>query len=144
MLFKEFKGVMQGHVSTMLESSSALFVSDVDKDVMWELYLNSFPPGKNEIFRERREHDCSCCKHFIKNFGNVVAINGKGMISIWDFELNDDEYGPVVKKMAEFVKSSSISDVFVTKEHGFGTDKNHEKLEDGTILTWEHFRVDLP
>ena len=50
----------------MTKDVTHLFEVNVDKDEMWNLYLDSFPAGTNEIYRERREHDCSCCRHFIK------------------------------------------------------------------------------
>ena len=81
MEFKEFRNVMQNHVEKMFEADSKLFVVDVDKDELWNLYLDSFPPGTNEIFRERREHDCSCCKQFVRNFGNVVILKNNKPIN---------------------------------------------------------------
>ncbi len=63
--FKEFKKDMQAHVSSLFKDQNILFVADVDKDMLWNLYLDSYPPGTNDIFRERRHHDCSCCRHFI-------------------------------------------------------------------------------
>ena len=144
MEFKEFKSLLQAHVATMLQNHSTLFVTDTDKEKLWDTYLNSFPAGTNQVFRERREFDCSCCKQFIRSFGNVVAISGNRIVSIWDFETHDAKYQPVIDALTAFVKSGPVCDVFFTKESGFGTDTNHEQHEDGTVHTWEHFRVDLP
>lgn len=142
--FSQFKKILQEHVSTMLQKNTILFVTDVDKDNLWNIYLDSFPPGTNQIFRERREFDCSCCRQFIRSFGNVVTIEDNQLISIWDFETKDDKYQPVIEALSFYVKSKPICDVFITKESGFGTDKNHEQLESGRVRTWEHFRIDLP
>lgn len=144
MEFKEFKTLLQSHVSEMLESQNALFVTDVDKDELWEIYLNSFPSGTNEIFRERREFDCSCCRHFVKSFGNVVVIQDNKIITIWDFKTNDDKFQPVIKKLAKYTKSKPIKDVFVTKENTFGTDYNHELFDNKTPHKWDHFFIKLP
>ena len=58
--------------------SNELFRTDVDKDEMWATYLSSFPAGSDPIYKERTEHDCNCCKQFIRSIGNVVAmIDGK-------------------------------------------------------------------
>lgn len=143
MEFKEFKVLFQSHVAEMLQTPTTLFVTDTDKETLWDLYLDSFPKGSNEIFRERREFDCSCCRHFIKTFGNVVSIETDGLVSIWDFETGDSVYQTVIDALAVYVKSVRVRDVFVTKESGFGTDKNFEQLDDA-VHTWEHFRVDLP
>ncbi|MCP3967525.1 MAG: hypothetical protein GY718_14430 [Lentisphaerae bacterium] len=144
MEFKEFKDLFQNHVAEMLRQHNVLFVTDTDKYKLWDTYLESFPPGMNEIYRERREFDCSCCKQFIRSFGNVVAIDKNQVVSIWDFETGDATYQPVINALSAFIKSAPVKDVFVTKESGFGTDKNYEKREDGSVHTWEHFRIDLP
>jgi hypothetical protein len=144
MEFDRFNRLLQAHVATIFKSETTLFVTDLDKEKLWNLYLDSFPAGTNQIFRQRREYDCSCCRNFTKSFGNVVAIQNGRIVTIWDFKTHDSKYQQVIDALANFVRSARISDVFVTKESGFGTDKNHEKLEDGTVRTWHHFRVDLP
>ena len=144
MEFGEFKKIFQEHVKNILEGCNTLFATDVDKDELWETYLESFPPGTNEIFRERREFDCSCCRNFIKNFGHVVTINNNKLTSIWDFKTNDKKFQSVVDALSAYIKSKPVKDVFVTKESAFGTDFNYEQLEGGDVLTWEHFRIDLP
>jgi hypothetical protein len=70
--FLKFRNQMQVHVDSMLKDIDHLFVVDVgDKNDFNNKYLASFPVGTNEIFRERREYDCSACRHFIKDFGMV-------------------------------------------------------------------------
>ena len=46
----------------------------LNKDTLWEEYLNAFPAGTNPMYRERTEHDCTCCKQFIRAVGDIVAI----------------------------------------------------------------------
>jgi len=144
MEFITFKKHLQKHVENMLENQDNLFVTSTDPDELWNLYLNSFPPGTNEIFRKRREHDCSCCRHFIRSFGSVVVVKDNEIISIWNFHTNNATYQPVIDKLNAYVISKNIKDVFITKEKFFGTDFNHEQLENGTVHTWNHFRIDLP
>ncbi len=145
MEFKRFKEVFQQHIESMLEGQSVLFVTDTDPDTLWDLYLNSFPDGTNEIYRERRSHDCSCCRAFIRQFGNVVAIGENyETVTIWDFDAQSDTYQPVVDELAKYVVSKPIKDLFVTRDGAYGTSKSHEQLEDGSVHTWHHFRVDLP
>jgi hypothetical protein len=144
MEFKEFKVLLQEHVKNIFKDQDYLFVTSVDKDQLWEIYLNSFPPGTNEIYRERREHDCSCCRHFIKSFGNVVVIKNNQLVSIWDFETNDSTFQSVITSLSKLVKSFPIQDVFITKESKFGTDFNFEKKENQDVTKWHHFFIDLP
>lgn len=142
--FAGFESNMRKHVAQMIEGVNTLFTVDLDKDALWKLYLDSFPVGTNEIFRTRTENDCSACRHFIKAFGNVVAIKGGKIATIWDFEMpNGSKYGPVAKALSDHIKSLPVTDVFVTDSLHIGVEKNFEKLESG-VLTWEHLCIDLP
>lgn len=144
MEFTKFRNAMQSHMKKMLDGQNVLFVTDIDKDKLWNMYLDSFPAGINEVFRARREYDCSCCRSFIKAFGNVVAIKDNKVISIWDFIVGDNKYQPVIDALSAYIHSVPISGVFITKESKFGTVKNHEQLEDGTVRTWDHLYIELP
>ena len=143
--FKELRDLFSEHVQKMIKGESVLFTVDVDKDELWNLYLGSFPAGTNDIYRERRNHDCSACRHFVKSFGNVVVINKSyQVVSIWDFDAKSDVYQPVIDALASFVKTFPVCDVFITKEKRFGTDYNRELLEDKSVFTWHHFYIELP
>lgn len=74
MEFIKFKEELQKHFAEMTKDISHLFEVRLDKDELWNLYLDSFPKGTNEIYRERREYDCNCCRHFIKSIGNAVVV----------------------------------------------------------------------
>ncbi|KPK66790.1 MAG: hypothetical protein AMS21_01150 [Gemmatimonas sp. SG8_38_2] len=122
----------------------ALYLTDVTKDDLWETYLSSFPNGSNPIYRERTEHDCNCCRSFIKACGNVVTVVGNKMTSIWDVEVDEPNYQAVVDGMAALVKSRPIRTRFVRTEKTLGTDKNHKLEENGDVKVWEHFHFELP
>jgi hypothetical protein len=145
MEFTEFNSLLQKHVANMTKDISHLFIVDVDKDMLWNTYLDSFPEGTNKIFRKQREFDCSCCRHFIKSFGNVVSIVDSKILTIWDFEVSDFKYQPVVHALARFVKSKPITDLYVTKTSRIGTEESHEynKEEHTKVITWNHFFVEL-
>ena len=119
-----------------------LFQVELDKDKLWELYLASFPEGTNPLYQERTFHDCSCCRHFIKTIGNIVAIEDGQLISLWDVNVGGF-YQVVADTLSEFVKSHTISGVFVHCESSVGVSKSFAQLELGT-KTWEHFHIQLP
>ena len=144
MTFGEMKVVMQKNFADITKDADLLFEVNVDKDSLWNLYLDSFPIGTNEIYRERREHDCSCCRHFIKTFGNVVVLKNNKMFTIWGFKTGDTTYQTVFDVLDAYIKSCVVSDVFVTKNHSVGTNKNYEELENGKVTTWEHFYIEIP
>lgn len=144
MEFKKFKNGLQENFKELTKDRTHLFEVDVDKEFMWNLYLDSFPKGTNNIFRERREYDCSCCRHFIKTIGNAVVIKNNEVKSIWDFETHSTTFQPVVDALSKYVKSKVVTDIYVSKFENIGTDSNHEMLKNGKVLTWEHFYLELP
>lgn len=141
--FKQFKEVFNANYEAMVASSSDLFEVEIDRDDIVDIYLDSFPQGTNEIFRKRREHDCSCCKNFIRQVGGLVSIKNGVVRSIWDFETGDTKYQPVVNALRDYVYSRPIKDVFATKETTYGVDSNYEQTENG-VIEWEHFFIKVP
>ena len=144
MSFSEFKKKFQDNFNSMIKDATHLFEIEVDKDEFWNLYLDSFPAGTNELYRERREMDCSCCRQFIKNIGNTVVIKDNKIQTMWDFETEDTTYQPVVNALSKYLKSKAVTNIYISKEKKIGTDKNFEHGEDGNVITWEHFYTELP
>ena len=139
--FATIKTAVAKQFDTM--SKGELFRTDVPNDDLWATYLGSFPEGTNPIYRERTEHDCRCCKQFIRAVGNVVAIVDNKLVSIWDCEVGDQNYQVVVDALASLVKSKPIVGVFTHFEPRAGTDKNFEDTVNG-VKTWTHFFVNVP
>lgn len=132
---------------------------------LWERYLASFPEGTNPIYRERTEHDCSCCRHFIKTMGGVVAIVDGKVVSIWDFCEDDGLgfYAEVGREMYALVAAAVIDNVFLHFEPAVGVEKTFQQVvsldtESAALntrkvpapitttetLAWEHFHLRLP
>lgn len=141
--FSEIKVALENHFKEMEEKYNYLFVTDTDKDELWNTYLDSFPPEHNKIYRTRREHDCSYCRHFIKQIGNVVGIKDGKIESIWDFTTGNDLWNKVVKALSEFVKSHKVTDVYLSKFKTVGVDFDMED-DNGNPIKWEHFYLKLP
>lgn len=141
--FKQFNSRLQAHVKQMTKNVSTLFTIALDKDELWNTYLDSFPEGTNPMFRKRREFDCSCCRHFIKSFGNVVSLEDGKVTTIWDFNAGDDDMQVVVDALAKFVKVKRIENVFLTRELTFGTANSFEMGADGKTKEWNHFNCTI-
>ena len=141
--FVKFKLELQKHFDEMQKDATHLFEVNVDKDELWNTYLDSFPLGTNNIFRERREHDCSCCRQFIKNIGNAVVIKDNQIHTIWELNIGDTTYQPVCDALDAFVKSHAVVDVYTTSFPKIGTDHNFEEI-DGKSHRWDHFFLELP
>ena len=141
--FLKFKKALQDHFNDMQKDVTHLFEVNVDKDELWNTYLDSFPAGTNNIFRERREHDCSCCRQFIKNIGAAVTIKDNQVHTIWELELNDSTYQPVCNALDAFVKAHKVTDIYTTTFPKMGTDFNFEEIN-GRSHRWDHFFLELP
>lgn len=149
--FKEFRALLQDHFNEMVRAENPLFITDADEDELYNLYLDSFPVGTNELFRKRREYDCSCCRRFVKNIGKLVAFDDGKVVTIWDFDAKSDKYQPVVDALAAYVKSRTIvNPYFVSRNmigsgNMFGTEMNYEYDENHKdVRTWDHFAVKIP
>ncbi len=147
-------GIFKEAVAKQFERMNGypMYRVEVEKDALWDTYLGSFPKGTNPIYKERTEHDCQCCKSFIRTVGGVVAvINGK-LESIWDVDVCNhkdldeasDTYQPVADALSSLVKSKPISNVFLHTETTSGIDKNFGEDVNGKVVTWRHFYVKLP
>lgn len=141
--FMKFKKALQDRFSKMQKDADHLYEMDVDKDILWNTYLDSFPAGTNKMFRQRREYDCSCCRQFIKNIGAVVAIKDGKIYTLWEDVTDDAVYRPVCEALDTYVKAQKVKDIYISKFSKIGTDHNFEEI-DGKAHRWDHFFLELP
>ena len=124
-----------------------LFVVNVEKDDLWLGYLSAFPAGTNPIFRTNTEHDCSCCRGFVKNIGGVVAFDAQGkLLTVWDdIGSLPAPYNTVSKRMAAYVMAKhavgGITGVFRSAEPSYGAEHTKELHEGGKVHRWNHFHT---
>ena len=85
--FEPFKKLFQDNFTQVIADQTHLFQVNVDKDLLWNTYLNSFP---EEL---RQQFNCNCCRQFIKNYGNLVAIKNNTLFSLWNFNALFDKRG---------------------------------------------------
>lgn len=135
-MFSTFAQQINTRLNTLAEQE--LFVT-LPGDDLCATYFEAFPEGTNMLYRERTEHDCSCCKNFIRQYGNVVAIVDGTITSMWDVQDAPYPYDVVAKAMHEAVINHPITNLFRTKETKYGAEHNFEKLEDGGVKKWNHF-----
>ena len=153
--FKKFKEAMIAHIDDMFAKfdstrEAVLFRTNIPYEDMWNTYLESFTDEENPIFRVRREHDCSCCRHFVRDFGDAVICKDGVLESIWDIQNAPAPYDKACTAMSKLVKGK-IHDIFWSRSQKIGTDHNVEQLDvpmniDGrvvTTITWDHFSYNL-
>lgn len=143
---KQLTALLQEQFAKMTEGVNTLFEMDVDKELLWNHYLDSFPAGTNEIYRERREFDCNSCKQFIRLLGRIAVLKDGKIITIWDIEPNDSTFTPVVEAMRHLVATAKVKGVFSVepKFSQAGMPYSHCQLEDGTVETFHHLHIKLP
>lgn len=139
-----FKLALEEHAEKLFNQYGKLFELNVDRDALWNLYLDSIPAEHNRMFRTRREYDCSACRHFVKNAGALAAIDQGKLISIWDVRSGDEDWDRVCEILSDYVKGFDICDVFVSDLRDAGIDHSMEHLESGEIIRWEHWHVRFP
>lgn len=138
--FKEFANSVASNMNDMFNEN--IFRTDVSGDEMWEMYLNSFPQGTNEIFRERTFHDDNTDRSFIKRVGNIVVIQNGTLRTIWDV-ITEYPYNIVSENLSKLVKSRKIVSIFRTNELNAGGNDNIEMI-DNIPHTWNHFYSPIP
>lgn len=141
--FSSFGKAVHNAFNTILKNDAntkaTVFTLEVTGDALWAHYLASFPEGTNPIFRTRTEYDCSCCKNFIRNIGNVVSIKDGKLQSVWDVEVDDALFQTIADSMAEFVRQFKIAGPFIVSEPSYGAEQTNTKGE-----IWNHFHGKVP
>lgn len=142
MTFIEFRDLVNKNIDKMFQENNVLYKADTNKENLWDIYLNSFPEGTNPIYITNTVHDCTCCRHFIRDIGNIVSINNGIVKTIWDLEITCNTYSHVAKAMAEYIKSVPIKNVFIPTIENNGKDRDF-KLIGEDVKTFDHFYYDI-
>src|SRR5688572_17855977 len=141
--FPAFSKLVATSFQAMVKSDQ-VFVADVDGDLLYTKYLKAFPEGTNPIFKKFSEHECSCCKQFIRRAGAVVTVDEAGLFhTVWDkaAEKAPHPYNVVAAELRKTILGTLIKDLFRvgTKENSFGA-QTSRSLDGDTqkVLTWDH------
>ena len=135
--FQQFSHAVNKRLNAMMADGECYRVAPPED--IFTNYLLAFPAGTDPMFRQRTQHDCSCCKQFVRGFGTLVALGINGLMTIWDnWENLPEPYATVSRHMSQLIKQQPIQSLFRTKEHGYGAEKSTE-LRDGNTHVWNHF-----
>ena len=141
--FSKFQEALAKQAQFMFDNSTVLFNTETTKEEIWDTYLGAFPEGTNPVYVTNTEHDCNCCKSFIRACGSMVAIIDGEMVSIWDLNCEVGYYQEVADALAAYVKRKKIISMFMHDEPSVGRDHTTQMTEDGDIM-WDHFYLRLP
>lgn len=123
MEFVKFKRAVHAQFNRLAAGADMLFLTNVDKDALWDCYLNSFPE------EERQSHNCNNCKHYIRHYGRVVAIKDNKVVTMWENLQLDEPYATVARNLDALVKSKPVVDVFITRDYELGIDRNNVYID---------------
>lgn len=143
MSFKLFAAAIAKHFADMCARGTIVRTA-ADKVELWELYLKSFPEGTNPLYITNTLHDGSYDRGFVKKLGNLVAVVDGQLVSIWDAPDLPYPYNEVARVLSDYVIGHNIVAGFRHKEHAVGYVETTQRLDDGSIKTWDHFHAIIP
>lgn len=132
-MFEKFARVVNAKYNTLAQQE--LYEVDVD---LAPVYLAAFPAGTDPLYITNTEHDCSCCKNFLRNLGNLVAIKDGKVQTIWDVTDVPYPYDVVAAELHRAVLNAPIKQIFRTKERSYGAESTLQQIESG-VKKWNHF-----
>lgn len=149
--------LMLAQFAKMCETGKLFRVKLTGREI-WDLYIKSFDPNDDPIFRDPKSssHNCNHCNNFIRRYGNIVAIDeNNNLMSIFDVDI-EGEYRKPSDLVSKKIKKSEVVDVFFetfnelnslpyekcTKNSNsfrLGVDKNHKQYtkEEATAYSYE-------
>ncbi|MEG1310479.1 MAG: hypothetical protein RR942_06550 [Romboutsia sp.] len=128
--YYEFEESVKTVFNSLVESNTPLFKTNVDKEILWETYLNGIP-------EEGRQHyNCNACKHFITRYANLVTVDENGAIKsvLWNEIQAPVFFKEVAKTLRIIVEGNPIKNIFLSDEKVLGIPKTGE---------WTHYSVKL-
>jgi len=130
-----------------IAKTAQVYVTNIDGDALYQRYLAAFPEGTNPVFKKFTEHECSCCKQFIRRAGNVVMVDAQGNIhTVWGEAAKKAPYpyNRVAEALHLTVGLADIADLYRVsqKETSFGAATSRSLDDGGKVLTWNHLYTD--
>ena len=124
-MFKQLKDLVRFQFDAM-RASGTLLATDTDRDQIWQTYLDGFSDDT------RQEHNCNCCKSFIRQVGNAVIIKPDLTVcTVWDLHPSGvpSEYRTAIVMLAEYVRRQPITGLFRLTEKEVGKEDLQKAVE---------------
>ncbi len=136
-MFTEFSQKVRQKFNEMVATKKVLKVQ-IDKKVIFNTYLEAFED--DPIYITNSEHNCNCCKQFIRTVGSAVVVANDGsLITAFDIDI-EGKYQPVAKALSEYIKSCNITGAFSYKYPTIGQETTYHE----TKGSFNHFYVKNP
>ena len=136
---------LYNHMKKMFSDNRILYETEIDKDVLWNTYLDTIPAEHNKIYKTNREYDCCQCRHFVKSIGGVVAIKDGKVETIWDFVPSEEGWKGVVEALSNYVKSLPITGRYLSTFSKIGQDHSRLMIAPSKeVINFPHLYFELP
>lgn len=136
---------LQSQMLKNFQSFGALFYVEIERDYVVELYLDGF---KTEELKQ--EHNCNCCKSFLRQYAGLVTIKDNKRISIWDGLEVSDLFKESIDNIREYVAGRPITSVFLQEKSAkydaskLGTKQNISSPSSSRPgIPWNHFFLEV-
>jgi len=145
--FPAFTKMVTASFQDLVKGPIPAFVVDIAADTLWAEYLAAFPSGSDPLFKTSTEHDCRCCKHFIRRVGAVVAVGEGGELrTVWDRAAMKagEPYRAVAARLRDVVRVGGIHNLFCVsdEETSFGAAQSHSlDKATGKAFVWNHLHT---
>ena len=134
-MFTHIESQTKQKLKEMIDGGGTLFRVEPDRDKVWEVYLSNFSEAT------RQEHNCNCCKSFLRQYAGIVGIKNGKRITLWDFDAEDEDYTESIKALKKYIHSLPIAGIFLNPDAICGTAKNRDMKRE---IYWNHFNLTLP
>jgi hypothetical protein len=175
MTFKEFNQKIQQQFAKMC-ATGKLFRVELTGQQVWDIYINGFSALQNPVFRDPQSsvHNCNTDKHFIKRYGNIVALDeNNSIMTMFDIDVAGSDFETTVPNLSAWLKEAKIVAPFfkswneinvlpyekkitktqtqfqlgIAEQYKQYTKEEVEKfgvVEQGKVYTFNHFHVFAP
>ncbi|MDO5826096.1 MAG: hypothetical protein Q4Q22_06930 [Methanosphaera sp.] len=142
--FTKQVNMMYEHFNSQM-ATRKLFKVDIGWDELWKLYLDNIPSKINPIYSTNNEYECSACRHFFHKASNIVAVDEETYeyITLFGCERVPELEG-VFEVLDKKIRKARIRERFLSDSERLGIKEDHQMLEDGTVISYDHFYLDIP
>ncbi|QWY83081.1 hypothetical protein [Rhizobium phage RHph_X66] len=125
--FGPFADAVRERFASAIAGGQPLFTSDATD--LWDEYLNGFDDPI-----ERQNHNCNCCRSFIRHYGGLLVIDDKGVqrSAIWDDDLAPAFFKKAAANLKKAAVRANVNGVFISSDAQWGTPKTGP---------WNHFSL---
>jgi hypothetical protein len=125
--FLPFAEAVRKRYTASVAGGAPLFTTDAGD--LWERYLEGFDDPD-----ERQQHNCNCCKNFIRHYGGLVTIDDKGIqhSALWDEALVPVSFEKAALGLRKAAVRATVNGVFLSSETTWGNAKTG---------LWNHFSL---